>query len=71
MPDEIKARCACSACRTHGLVWPVILIAVGVIFLAGQYTRYGFLDLWPVILIVAGATLVVKALASREGHVGP
>jgi len=51
------------------LMAPILLITIGVIFLAGQYSRYGFGDLWPVILIVVGAVLVVQNMASREGHI--
>ncbi|MGH9735239.1 MAG: LiaI-LiaF-like domain-containing protein [Candidatus Acidiferrales bacterium] len=52
------------------MTWPVVLITVGALFLAGQYSRYGFFDLWPVILIVIGALMVIQAMVSREGHVG-
>ena len=48
----------------------MILITVGVIFLVGQYTRYGFGDLWPVLLIVVGAIAVAQAFASRGEHTG-
>jgi hypothetical protein len=49
---------------------PLTLITVGVIFLVGQYTQYGFSYLWPLLLIVPGIVMVVQALASKEGHVG-
>lgn len=49
---------------------PIVLITIGALFLAGQYSRYGFFDLWPILLIVIGAVLVVQALMSREGHIG-
>jgi hypothetical protein len=49
---------------------PILLITVGVIFLAAEYSRYSFFDLWPVILIVIGIVMVGQALTSREGHVG-
>ena len=49
---------------------PVLLITVGVIFLAGEYTRYGFGDLWPVLLIVGGILAVCQSMASRQGHTG-
>ena len=54
----------------RGLMGPVVLITVGVLFLLGSYTRYGFFDLWPVLLIVIGAVLVGQSLVSREGHIG-
>jgi hypothetical protein len=49
---------------------PIMLITVGAIFLAGQYTRYDFGDLWPVLLIVAGVVLFAQSLVSRTGHIG-
>lgn len=51
-------------------MWPLVVITVGALFLAGQYSRYGFFDLWPMILIVIGAILVLQAMVPREGHVG-
>jgi hypothetical protein len=62
--------CRCAHCRVRGLLGPIILITVGILFLVGQYTRYGFLDLWPVLLIVIGVVLVAQSLVSREGHLG-
>lgn len=70
MPDEIKQRCACAHCRLNGLTGPVMLITVGVLFMVGEYTRFGFGDLWPVLLIVAGIIAVAQAFASRQGHTG-
>ncbi|HKS82465.1 MAG TPA: DUF5668 domain-containing protein [Candidatus Acidoferrales bacterium] len=49
---------------------PILLITIGIIFLLGQFTRFGFLDLWPVILIVVGAILIGQSLVSRAGHIG-
>lgn len=70
MADEQRPRCPCARCRVHTLMAPIMLIAVGTIFLAGQYTRYDFGDLWPVLLIVAGGVLLAQSLASRTGHIG-
>jgi hypothetical protein len=63
-------RCGCAQCRTRGLMGPVILVTIGLLFLFGEYTRYSFGELWPIILIVAGAVKVGESLASSEGHVG-
>lgn len=71
MSDGQRTVCRCGQCRVRGLMIPVVLITIGVLFLAGEYSRYGFFDLWPVILIVIGALLVAQALVSGEGHVGP
>jgi LiaI-LiaF-like transmembrane region len=70
MTDEQRGSCRCAQCRVRGLMAPVVLITIGVLFLMGQYSRYGFFDLWPIILIVIGAVLVAQALVSRQGHVG-
>ena len=68
MADSV--RCSCARCRMRGLMGPVILITVGVLFLIGQYSgRYSFGELWPVILIVIGAMKLLEASASTEGHV--
>ena len=69
MSDANRVHCACAHCRIRGLMGPVIIITVGVLFLIGQYSRYSFGDLWPVLLIVIGVILVLQSLASREGHI--
>ena len=71
MADGTKTRCTCAYCRVRGLMGPFILIAVGMIFLTGEFTRYGFLDLWPVLLVVAGIVLLAQSVTSRAGHTGP
>ena len=70
MPDAFKTRCTCPNCRVRGLMGPVMLITIGVLFLLRQYTRFSIGELWPVLLIVAGIVLVGQAMASREGHIG-
>jgi len=47
-----------------------MLITLGVIFMLGEYTRYGFGDLWPVLVIVPGVILLIQSLVSRAGHTG-
>ncbi|HVB35850.1 MAG TPA: DUF5668 domain-containing protein [Candidatus Acidoferrales bacterium] len=57
-------------CRTRGLMGPVILITIGILFFVGQYNwHYSFERLWPVILIVIGVVKVLSETASTEGHV--
>jgi len=66
----MATKCACARCRCRGLMGPVILITIGVLFLVSQYShRYGFGDLWPIILIAIGAVKVFEATASNEGHI--
>jgi Domain of unknown function (DUF5668) len=69
MGDLPTTRCKCPGCRMRGLMGPIMLITIGVIFLVGEYTRYDFGYLWPILLIVPGIVMVAQALASKEGHV--
>lgn len=70
MANGQKNVCRCGACQVRGLMGPIVLITLGVLFLIGQYSRYGFWELWPVLLIVIGAVLVAQSLVSRSGHIG-
>ena len=48
----------------------ILLITIGVIFLLGRFTPYGFERLWPVILLVTGGVLLAQSSASSSGHMG-
>jgi len=69
MADVTTTRCGCAHCRVHGLMGPIMVITVGVIFLLHEFTRYSFGDLWPVLLIVAGVVLLGQSVASKAGHI--
>jgi cell wall-active antibiotic response 4TMS protein YvqF len=65
------SKCGCSRCRCCGLMWPVVLITLGALFLIGEYSgRYSLSELWPILLIVIGVVKIAEALASTEGHTG-
>src|SRR4029077_20469676 len=69
MSDRI--RCTCQRCTIRGLMGPVIVVTIGVLFLL-QEMRGGFFDFgntYPVILIVIGLISLASAMASTEGHV--
>jgi Domain of unknown function (DUF5668) len=69
MSDRI--RCTCQRCTTRGLMGPVVIVTVGVLFLLAQM-RGGFFDFgntWPVILIVIGLINLASAFSSSEGHI--
>jgi hypothetical protein len=69
MSDRI--RCNCQRCTIRGLMGPVVVVTVGVLFLLAEM-RGGFFDFgntWPVILIVIGLISLASAMASSEGHV--
>lgn len=70
MPDANPTVCRCAHCRIRGLMGPLMIITVGVLFLIAEYSRYSFGDLWPVLLIVAGIVLTAQSLASKDGHTG-
>jgi hypothetical protein len=62
-------RCRCQRCAIRGLIWPAILITIGVLFLFHQsHWEYGFGRTWPVILLVVGAVKLAESLASDDGH---
>src|SRR5271155_4417239 len=69
MSDRI--RCTCQRCTIRGLMGPVIIVTIGVLFLLAEM-RGGFFDFgntYPVILIVIGLISLASSLASSEGHV--
>jgi hypothetical protein len=71
MSDRI--RCACQRCSIRGLMGPVVVVTVGVLFLLAEM-RGGFFEFWntwPVILIVIGIISLASAFASSEGHAVP
>lgn len=70
MAEVVAAKCGCAYCRIRGLVGPLMIISVGVLFLIAEYSRYSFFDLWPILLIVLGVLLVAQALAPKQGHIG-
>jgi len=70
MTQPITPRCHCARCRMRGLLGPVMIITIGVIFLLSEYTPYGIGHLWPVILIVIGVFRLAETMVSSEGHVG-
>jgi len=65
------ARCHCQSCTIRGLMGPVIVIAIGILFLLHQ-VHGGNLDFgntWPAILVLIGVLLLASSLAPREGHI--
>jgi hypothetical protein len=54
----------------RGLMGPLMLIAIGTLFLLGRFTPHGFRELWPVLFILAGIVLWLQSTASGAGHTG-
>ena len=66
-----NVRCTCARCTVRGLMGPVVLITLGVLFLIGKLNwGLGFGQLWPGLLIVIGLVKLAEAMASTEGHQG-
>ena len=54
-----------------GFVWPLILIAVGVVFVLRDLDVIDSdVTLWPVILIAIGLGIVLSAVTNRKGSGG-
>ncbi len=68
MSDDQKFRCRCARCRLRGLMGPVVLITLGVLFFISEYSRVNFGQLWPILLIAIGVVKILEATASTEGH---
>ena len=66
-----QIRCRCQSCTIRGMMWPAVLITLGILFLLHQ-VRGGLFDFgntWPVLLVVIGLLLLASSVAPREGHV--
>lgn len=63
-----RTHCTCARCRFSSMLWPVMLVTVGVLFLVQQYTPYSFGEIWPVLLIVLGVWKVLEYMMPTEGH---
>lgn len=65
-----STRCRCPRCTCRGLMWPALLITLGVLFLLEQW-RGDYLSIrytWPIVLIVIGALKLAESTASSSGH---
>ena len=65
MSDPNRAVCHCPHCRIRGLMGPLMIITVGVLFLIAQYTRFSFGELWPVLLIAGGSFALFQFFTSN------
>lgn len=63
--------CHCMRCRMRGLMGPIILITLGVLFFIGENWHYSFERSIAIILIVIGVAKILSETASTEGHVDP
>jgi TM2 domain-containing membrane protein YozV len=66
-PDAV---CNCERCRMRCIMWPAVLVTLGVLFLMDNLNGPGFERTWPLILLVIGAVKLLQSNASEVGHVG-
>jgi membrane-bound ClpP family serine protease len=56
----------------RGLMWPVLLILLGSMFLLGQFVPgWGFGKTWPALLIVVGAIKLFESTQAPRPPQGP
>jgi hypothetical protein len=63
--------CSCSRCRSSRLLFPALVITVGILFLLHANGAVEIDRSWPVLLLVGGLFSFLGASASTEGHVQP
>ena len=59
-------RCGCGRCRSRGVMGPVVLVTLGILFLLCEVYHMRFQ--WPVLLIVIGLVKIWQSTTSTEGH---
>jgi len=72
MKYRYNSLCSCARCRFHGMLGPIVLITIGVLFLLDQITHQYWLQFGktsPIILIVIGLVLFLERGSSTAGHI--
>ncbi len=69
--DSIRPnpRCGCRYCRMAGLVFPAVLVTMGVLFLLMEFHAISIQRTWPVLPLVIGAVKLLQRSASAREHV--
>ena len=68
---QYNRACHCTRCRSRGIMWPVILITLGILFLLYNLGVHGlgFDRTWPVILLVIGGVKLLQSNAPTDDHI--
>lgn len=66
---EPNQACSCMRCRSRGLMGPVVLVTLGVLFLLSEFDVARFHSTWPILLIVIGLVKVLGGNLDTAGHV--
>lgn len=62
--------CTCDRCKMRHIMWPALMVTIGVLFLMDNLHGPGFEHTWPLILLVIGAVKLLQSNASDAGHIG-
>ncbi len=69
---QADGACTCDRCKVRCIMWPAIMVTVGVLFLIDNLHGPGFERTWPLILLVIGGVKLLQSNASETGHIeGP
>jgi len=65
------ARCSCPRCSIRGLMGPLVVTTIGILFLLSEIRggHFHIVNTFPVLLIVIGIVLLGSALAPMNGHI--
>jgi hypothetical protein len=67
---EADGRCVCDRCKMRCIMWPAIMVTLGVLFLIDNLHGPEFERTWPLILLVVGGVRLLQSNASEAGHIG-
>jgi len=67
---EYEGTCSCDRCKMRCVMWPALMVTLGVLFLMDNLHGPGFERTWPLILLVIGAVKLLQSNASDAGHIG-
>jgi cell wall-active antibiotic response 4TMS protein YvqF len=69
---QVDGTCTCDRCKMRCIMWPAIMVTLGVLFLIDNLHGPGFERTWPLILLVIGGVKLLQSNASEAGHIeGP
>jgi len=65
-----EGACPCDRCKMRGIMWPTIMVTLGVLFLIDNLHGPGFERTWPLLLLAIGGVKLLQSNASDTGHTG-